>query len=235
MEDGFGGKHFLLQALEPAIGWPEARASKICDSKSWAKFIFVSRFGCIPYFAVDSGTEFCGLTEILFKQYGTIAIMTSLYHPEGNGANERSHKTLVDSIQRACGMDSPCWPLYVHTCLLAMRCTMSRMTGFSPYYLIYGKHPILSFDYNNCTWDTLDWDTIHDTADLLAIRAQQILCHDKDLVLALEKQKPKQKCSVDTFNKKFSDALTSGNFDVRTWVLVHESWLNAQHSNKGAL
>jgi hypothetical protein len=127
MEDSFGGKHFLLQALEPAIGWPEARASKLCDSKSWAKFIFeeiISRFGCIPYFVVD-GTEFCGLTEILFKQYGVITIVTSPYHPEGNGANERSHKTLVDSIQCACGTDSSRWPLYVHACLLAMRCTTS--------------------------------------------------------------------------------------------------------------
>jgi hypothetical protein len=101
--------------------------------------------------------------------------------------------------------------------------------------LIYGKHPILSFDYNDRTWDTLDWDTVRDTADLLAIRAQQILRRDKDLVLALEKQKAERQCSVDAFNKKFGDALTSGDFDVGTWVLVHESWLDAQHGNKGAL
>ncbi|KIL56981.1 hypothetical protein M378DRAFT_49536, partial [Amanita muscaria Koide BX008] len=48
MEPGYGGKHFLLQALEPSIDWPEARAATANDSKTWAKFLYediICRFG----------------------------------------------------------------------------------------------------------------------------------------------------------------------------------------------
>jgi len=77
MEKGYGGKHFLLQAVEAAIGWPEARASSNNDSESWASFIFeeiICRFGCIPFCLIDGGSEFRGAAEILFKQYGIVII-----------------------------------------------------------------------------------------------------------------------------------------------------------------
>jgi hypothetical protein len=91
MEDGQGGKHFLLQAIEPSINWPEACTAAKNDSKTWAKFIYediISCFGCIPIFVVDNGSEFHGITEILFKQYGVTVIFTTAYHPEGNTINK---------------------------------------------------------------------------------------------------------------------------------------------------
>ena len=105
MEDGYGGKHFLLQALKSAVNWPEARASAKNDSEAWALFIYqdiICRFGCIPYFLTDGGPEFRGAAEILFKQYGITVIISSPYHPQGNGTVERSHQTLGNSIRRAC-------------------------------------------------------------------------------------------------------------------------------------
>ena len=64
--------------------------------------------------------EFKGAVEILFKQYGVVTMVSSPYHPEGNGHAERSHQTLVNSILQACGENVFRWPLYVHAGLWAM-------------------------------------------------------------------------------------------------------------------
>jgi hypothetical protein len=238
MPDGVGGMKYLLQATDPAMSWVEARAARKPNSETWAKFLYeevYSRFGCVLLCLVDGGSEFKGAVDILFKQYGIVVIVSSPYHPEGNGHAERSHQTLVNSILRACGKDAHRWPLYVHAGLWAMRCSTSRVTGYTPYFLLYGLRPCFAFDFADRTWDTLDWHTIASTEDLLAIRMQQILRRDKKLVLAMEQQKLVRQRAVDDFNGKHERHLSSGDFLLGTWVLLHETWLDAQMGNKGAL
>ena len=238
MPDGFGGMSYLLQATDPSMSWVEARAVRRANSESWAKFLYEEvycRFGSILLCLIDGGSEFKGAVEILFKQYGVVAIVSSPYHPEGNGHAERSHQTLVNSILRACGKDTSRWPLYVHAGLWAMRCSTSRVTGYPPYFLLYGRHPFFGFDFADRTWDTLDWHTVSSTEDLLALRMQQILRRDKKLVLALEQQKRVRQRAVDNFNRKHEHYLSSGSFIIGTWVLLHETWLDSQMGNKGAL
>jgi len=105
MPDGFSGMKFLLQATDPSISWVEAWVVRRTNSESWAKFLYEEvycRFGSILLCLIDGGSEFKGAVEILFKQYGVVAIVSSPYHPEGNGHSECSHQTLVNSILRAC-------------------------------------------------------------------------------------------------------------------------------------
>ena len=237
MPDSINGHKFLLQATDPAISWVEARSVAKNSSENWAKFLYevYSRFGCVLLCLVDSGKEFRGAVEILFKQYGIVVVTSTPYHPQGNGHAERSHQTLSNSILRACGKDTFRWPLYVHAGLWAMRCSTSRVTGYTPYFLLYGQHPFFAFDFTDRTWETLDWHKVASTEDLLALRMQQILCRDKKLVLAMEEQKRSRQQPVDDFNSKHERYLSSGEFILGTWVLLHETWLDSQMGNKGAL
>ena len=101
MPDGLGGMKFLLQVTDPSISRVEARAVRRASSEAWAKFLYEDvycRFGGVFLCLVDGRTEFKGAVEILFKQYGVVAIVLSPYHPEGNGHAEHSHPTLVNSI-----------------------------------------------------------------------------------------------------------------------------------------
>ena len=123
MPDGVGGMKYLLQATDPAMSWVEARAAHKPNSETWAKFLYeevYSHFGCVLLCLVDGGSEFKGVVDILFKQYGIVVIVSSPYHPEGNGHSVRSHQTLVNSILHACGKETHCWLLYVHAGLWAM-------------------------------------------------------------------------------------------------------------------
>ncbi|KAJ6525345.1 hypothetical protein B0H19DRAFT_860880, partial [Mycena capillaripes] len=51
---------------------------------------------------------------------------------------------------------------------------VSRATGYSPYYWLYGVRPVFSFDINEITWQTLHRHKVRTHAELLAIRAQQL-------------------------------------------------------------
>jgi len=123
----------------------------------------------------------------------------------------------------------------MHARLWAMQCSTSRVTGYPPYFLLYGQHPFFAFDIADRTWDTLDWHTVASTEDLLALRIQQILQQDKNFILAMEQQKRVCQQAVDDFNSKHEHHLSSGNFLLGTWVLLHETWLDVQMGNKGAL
>jgi hypothetical protein len=162
-------------------------------------------------------------------------MMTTLYMPCNNAVVECTHPTLYESLFHACSTDVSRWPLYLHACLLAMRCTTSCMTGFAPYYLLYGCSPLLAFDISDRMWDILDWHVACTTADLIALRVQQIVQWDQKLVLALEQQKWLHQKAVDQFNLKWMNRFSTGDFELGTWVLAHETWLDTQVGNKGAL
>ena len=68
----------------------------------------------------------------------------------------------------------------------------------------------------------LDWHTMASTEDLLAMWMGQILQQDKKLVLAMEQQKHIHQRVVDDFNSKHKHHLSSGEFLLGTWVLLHE-------------
>ena len=68
MPDGYGGKHYILQAIDSLSGWPEAEAQAQLTWLNMAKFIYkyiISQFSCIPLFTVDHGSEFARIAEIL--------------------------------------------------------------------------------------------------------------------------------------------------------------------------
>ncbi|RDB30744.1 hypothetical protein Hypma_005997 [Hypsizygus marmoreus] len=207
-------------------------------SEAWASFIYqdlICHFGCIPYGHADGGSEFKGAVKLLFKQYGIEIVISTLYHPQASGSIERAHNTFVESLLRACSKDSNLWPLYIHACLFAIHCTMSHVTGYTPYFLLYGRHPFFAFDLADRTWDLLDWGDIQTTMDLITVHTQQILRHDKKLALAQETLKASRQWAVDNFYYKHEKYLSSGRFESGTWVLVQETWLDAQKGNKGAL
>ena len=99
--------------------------------------------------------------------------------------------------------------------------------------IIYGIHPVFSFDHDNATWQTLDWDKVQDTPMLIALRAQQIARCDKVTTKA-----HRQACltcyAIEDFNHKFKNQLSFTDFKVGMWVLWHETWLEGQKGNKDA-
>ena len=84
-------------------------------------------------------SELCELTQIK-------KLRTTPYRPEGNGSCERFNRTLISMLGTLPEDFKNKWPHYVSTLTYAYNCTRSNATGFSPYYLLYGRQPLLPID-----------------------------------------------------------------------------------------
>ena len=68
------------------------------------------------------------------------------YHPEGNAQCERFNQTLLGMIGSFNPSEKRHWQDWVSTLMHAYNCTRCDSTGFSPYYLMFGRVPRLPID-----------------------------------------------------------------------------------------
>ena len=71
---------------------------------------------------------------------------TTPFRPKGNGSCERFNRTLISMLGTLPEDFKSKWPQHIRTLTYAYNCTCSNATGFSPYYLLYGRHLLLPID-----------------------------------------------------------------------------------------
>jgi transposase InsO family protein len=180
MPTGRGGKKYLVVARDYTSGWPEAKGLTENSSAAVARFLdeyIFARWG-LPYrLSVDGGPENRGLVIDLAKQYGITRVVSSAYHPQGQGLIERGHKELVGALQKMKGN----WADNLHRALWADRISVKRSTGETPAYLVLGQEHVLPIELSIPTWQTIQWGKITDTESLIAARAKQFERRDHRL------------------------------------------------------
>ena len=108
---------------------------------------FFCRFGFSAKLHADQGRNFeSAVVRDLCKITGITKTHTSPYHPQGNGTTERFNRTLMNMLGTLEPHLKPNWPEYLDTMTHAYNCTQHDSTGYSPYYLMYGRHPRLPVD-----------------------------------------------------------------------------------------
>ena len=115
-------------------------ARTVCDK-------FFSHYGWPEKILTDQGKSF---ENRLFRELCLMAeiqkIRTTAYHPQGNGACERFNRTLINMIGTLNQKKKAIWQSVVSTLALAYNSTISAATGYSPYFLMYGRLPKLPID-----------------------------------------------------------------------------------------
>ena len=87
----------------------------------------------------DRGTSFTGsFIEELCKILGIQQLQTTPYHPQTNGLVERSHQTIMHMIGKLGEDKKADWPSHLAEIVHAYNATRSAVTGYSPYYLMFG-------------------------------------------------------------------------------------------------
>ena len=84
-------------------------------------------------------SDLCELTQIK-------KLRTTPHRPKGNGSCEGFNRTLISMLGTLPEGFKSKWLQHISTLTYAYNCTHSNATGFSPYYLLYGRHPLLSID-----------------------------------------------------------------------------------------
>ena len=119
---------------------------------------YFSVFGFLQRLMSDQGTEFTGdVIAALCKLLGIQKIRTTPYHPQSNGSAERVHQTLQRMIGKLDPEKHRKWPLHIGSMLIAYNATRSQVTGYSPYFLMYGRRPWLPVDLLFPTRNTREW------------------------------------------------------------------------------
>ena len=77
---------------------------------------------------------------------GVKKIRTTPYHPQTNGSAERVHQTLQRMISKLDQEKRKKWPTHIGSITIAYNSTRSLVTGYSPYYLMFGRRPRLPID-----------------------------------------------------------------------------------------
>ena len=111
----------------------------------WDKFI--TQYGWPEKILTDQGQCFeAEIIKSLCKEAKIEKIRTCPYHPQGNGQVERFNKTLLNMIGTIEPTEKVRWKDKVQALTHAYNCTSSTTTGYSPYFLFYGREPRIPID-----------------------------------------------------------------------------------------
>ena len=99
----------------------------------------------IGYFRLFGAPAYPIITH-LCELYGVQKLRTSPYHAQTNGQVERMNQTIIHMIGKLEEDRKGCWSEHLPELLMAYNATRSAVTGYSPYYLVFGRRPRIPVD-----------------------------------------------------------------------------------------
>jgi hypothetical protein len=123
---------------------------------------------------MDNGTAYIVALDWLSRRYGIQHIQISAYNSCANGIVEWQHRSICDSLVKACNGDTSQWPAVAPFIFWADHATMCKVTGFSPFYMAHGIEPILPFDITLATFLVPNLIKLLTTDELIATHTQQL-------------------------------------------------------------
>ena len=153
-----GGFKYLLTAVDLATRWPEAIPLRTTTAKVITRSLvsIFTRCGFPLRITTDNGPQFKGaFFKKWVKQLGIKHVVSSPYHPQGNGVVERLHRTLNSMISKLTEKKGN-WASTIPMALYFIRSTPCLATGLSPFLARQGWEPATPLELLYRAWDGSD-------------------------------------------------------------------------------
>ena len=119
-----------------------------CTAAETLRIGYFGLFSAPAYLVSDQGKAFTGhVITHLCELYGVQKLRTSPYHAQTNGQVESMNQTIIHMIGKLEEDRKACWSEHLSELLMAYNATRSTVTGYSPYYLLFGRRPRIPVDY----------------------------------------------------------------------------------------
>jgi len=145
-----GGFEYLLVVVDHFTRFVQAYPTKNKSAKSAAEKLYnnyILNFGYHKRIHHDLGAEF---NNTLFKGLHSLSGIkqshTTPYHPMGNGQCERFNRTIINMLKTLPENFKTNWHLHTKKLTHAYNCTVNKSTGFSPFFLMFGRESKLPID-----------------------------------------------------------------------------------------
>ena len=150
IEPSKGNIENVLVITDHFTRYAQAFPSKTQTALATAKLLwnnFILHYGFPSKIITDQGRNFeSELIEHLCQLAGVQKLRTSPYHPQTSGQCERFNGTLLNMLGTLTPEQKKDWKGHVPALVHAYNCTRNAATGFSPYFLLFGREPRLPVD-----------------------------------------------------------------------------------------
>ena len=137
------GNKYMLTVIDHCTGWAEAYPipDKRCVTiQSTLMNRLFPQHGYSRIIIQDNGLEFNSTPWIESLRNHVVEIRkTTTYYPQTNGRCERFNRTLKEMITRLVNNRQAQWETQVAPALMAYRNSVSTVTGYTPFFLLYGR------------------------------------------------------------------------------------------------
>jgi hypothetical protein len=150
LEMSKGGFENILIITDHFTRFAQAIPAKNQTAHTTAKLLFenfICHYGFPSRFHSDQGRNF--ESEVILELCNIAHIektRTTPYHPQGNGMPERFNETLMNMLGTLEEDRKSNWRAHVPALVHAYNSTPHSSTGYTPHFLMFGRHPRLAID-----------------------------------------------------------------------------------------
>lgn len=149
LEPSRGGVENVLVITDHYTRYATAIPTRNQTAKTTAQALssFFMTYGFPKTLHSDQGRNFESLViKEMCKMLGIVKSHTTPYHPMGNGQCERFNRTLMNMIGTLPDHQKDDWKQFIQPLVHSYNASKHDSTGYSPFFLMYGRHPRLPID-----------------------------------------------------------------------------------------
>ena len=143
------GNRYVLTIIDHCTGWVDVKPLRNKTAENVVQYLsneYVPRYGPPEIVITDQGLEFKNReVEGYLESLGTDVRHSTPFHPQTNGKIERFHRTFKGILRTFINARPNEWEDHIGPTLWAHRVSTSTVTGYTPFFLTYGRKQRVPF------------------------------------------------------------------------------------------